>query len=326
MIWARVDVLDGDHVRQSWAVPASPDGSPVRLRLGRALDCELNLDDPHCAGLHAWLQVDAEGAQLEPAPSLSGALDRGQPLPLGKAWAWPHEQVLQLGQTRLRLRHAAAPLADELPLARSHHARPAQLSRTTALAALLGLVFLADLWIGKDPGARWMDYLAPLLMLGALVWAWSGFWALLSQLFLRRFPLQLHLRRALGLMLGLQLIEVAVPALAFISASPGLLVLEPLLSAGLLSYGVYGHARDVWPRRRRVLGLMALSGLLVWLGVSWARQDQQQHRWRSPYLSTVLHPAMRAAPLRSVDDLLKDAAALQPELAAKAKLDPGGDE
>ena len=325
MIWARVDLLDGEHVRQSWPVPASADGGPVRLRLGRALDCELHLDDPHCAGLHAWLQVDAEQALLEPAPSLSGASDQGQALPIGQAWAWPSDAVLQLGQSRLRLRHARAPLAPELPLTRSHHAWPAKRLHTAVLALLVVAWFLADLWIARDATARWTDYLGPMLAFGAVVWVWAGFWALLSQLFLRRFPLQLHLRRALLALLGLELVDVGVPALAFMGSAPGLLVVEPLLSAVLLTACVYGHARDVWPRRRRMLAVMALSGLLVWLGVSWARQDQQQHRWRSPYLSTVLPPALRAAPLRSVDDLLKDAAALQPELAAKAKLDPGGE-
>ncbi|MBB5203434.1 hypothetical protein HNQ51_000727 [Inhella inkyongensis] len=324
-VWARVDLLDGEQVRQSWPVPASADGSPVRLRLGRALDCEVHLDDPHCAGLHGWLQVDAEQAVLEPAPSLSGASDQGQALPIGQAWVWPSERVLQMGQTRLRLRHAATPLAPEQPLARGHHAWPAKRLHTAALALLVLAWFLGDLWVARDASARWMDYLAPVLAVGAAVWAWAGFWALLSQLFLRRFPLQLHLRRALLTLLGLELIDAALPALAFMASAPGLLVLETLLSAGVLAACVYGHARDVWPRRRRMLAVMALSGLLVWLGVSAARQDQQQHRWRPPYLSTVLPPALRAAPLRSVDDLLKDAAALQPELAAKAKLDPGGE-
>ena len=64
-----------------------------------------------------------------------------------------------------------------------------------------------------------------------------------------------------------------------------------------------------------------LRGMLFWLASSWTRQDALQHRWREPYLSTLLPPAWRLAPLHPVDALLQDAAALREPLREKAAHD-----
>ena len=76
--------------------------------------------------------------------------------------------------------------------------------------------------------------------------------------------------------------------------------------------------------RAFLLGMFLAGGVAMWLAMGWTRQAPLQHRWREPYLSTVLPPYLRAAPLRTVDALMQDAAALRAPLAEKAKLDNEG--
>ncbi len=320
-VLAFVDVLDGDHVRQSFPVHApADDGASVHLRIGRQLDCHIALDDPHLAPEHALLSIGPEPlAQLTLLPSLNGAQQGRRHHRSGERLDWPADSHLQLGHTRLRLRHSAAALAPE----RAALHAPKGLGLALLVVAML-LVFGLDTWLSRNPGDGWQDYLGPMMGLGAAVAAWAGLWALLTQLFQRRFPFAMHLRRALLVLLGLTLADWLLPALAFMASAPWLLVPEKLLpvlgGVGLLVW----HARDVWPRARLFLTTMALGGLALWFATGWTRQEPLQHRWRDPYVATLLPPQFRAAPLRSVDALLEDARALRPVLADKAKVDAQG--
>lgn len=318
-VLALIDVMDGEHVRQSFPVQADAEGR-AQLRIGRGLDCEICLDDPHLAAEHAVLDLGAEPlARVTLLPSLNGGQVGRRQHAAGDGLSWPADGLLQLGHTRLRLRHAAAPLLPERALL--HAPRWLGLAGLT-LAVLLMLVL--DTWLGLMPGAGWLDYAGPVLgIVGALI-VWAGLWALLTQLFQRRFPFFLHLRRVLVYLLGLGLLGWLLPALGFVASLPALLLPAKLLpvfaSVGL----VYWHARDVWPRLRVLLASFLVGGLLMWLAMGWTRQEALQHRWREPYLATLLPPPLRAAPLRSVDQLLQDAAALRGPLAEKARVDSDG--
>lgn len=316
---ALIDVLDGEHVRQSFPVHA-PEGASVQWRIGRQLDCDIALDDPHLAAEHALLSIGPEPiAQLTLLPSLNGAQQGRRHHHAGERLDWPADGLLQLGHTRLRLRHSAAVLAPE----RAALHAPKGLGLALLALAML-LVFGVDTWLSRNPGDGWQDYLGPLLGLSGAVAVWAGFWALLTQMFQRRFPFAMHLRRALMALLALTLLDWLLPSLAFMASAPWLLLPDKLLpvigGVGLLLW----HARDVWPRARLFLTAMALGGLALWLATGWTRQEPLQHRWRDPYLSTLLPPQFRAAPLRPVDALLEDARALRPALAEKAKVDAQG--
>jgi FHA domain len=319
---ALVDVMDGDHVRQSFPVHATPEGgAPLPLRLGRQLSNDLVLDDPHLSAEHALLQITDSGAQLTLLPSLNGALLGRRQHRAGEQLAWPVDGVVQLGHTRLRLRHAAAPLAPEKPML---HA-PRWLAVVLLFAAVMA-VGAWDQWASLEPGSPWMGYLAPLLGVAASLVVWASVWALLQQLFQRRFPFLLHLRRALIFLLAALLVGELLPALAFVTSAPWLLLPAKMLPA-LGAVGlVYWHAREVWPRARLLLAGLLSAGTLLWLANGWTNQQNLQHRWREPYLATLLPPGLRAAPLQSVDRLLQDAAQLREPLRDKASRDENGDE
>lgn len=318
-VLALIDVMDGDHVRQSFPIPAGADGT-AQLRIGRSLDCEVCLDDPHLAPEHALLDIAASPeASLTLLPSLNGAQQGRRRHRAGERLAWAADGVLLLGHSKLRLRHAAAALPAERPLLPA----PRWLGLAGLMAAVL-LMLVLDTWLGAVPGAGWLDYAGPVLGIVAALIVWAALWALLTQLFQRRFPFFLHLKRALIYVLGLGLLSWLLPALGFMASLPALLVPAKLLPVVASVALVYWHARDVWPKARFVIGCFLVGGLLMWLAMGWTRQEALQHRWREPYLATVLPPQFRVAPLRSVDQLMQDAAALRGPLTEKAQLDADG--
>ncbi|WP_163387618.1 hypothetical protein, partial [Enterobacter ludwigii] len=72
-----------------------------------------------------------------------------------------------------------------------------------------------------------------------------------SQLFQHRFPFATHLRRALLVLLTLQVLEWLLPALAYAFSWPRLMALEALSVPVGAAVLVAWHARLVWPGARR---------------------------------------------------------------------------
>lgn len=321
---ALVDVLDADgHTRHSHSVRAGPDGQ-ARLRIGRALDADLVLDDPHLAAHHAELHLDAQPeGRLHLLPSRNGARQGRQHHAAGAQLAWAHGADLHLGHTRLRLRHAAGALAPELahqaPAPASHWGTWAPLA---PLCVVLLLLMLGEAWLSAAPDASWTTLAWPTLGIGLAVAAWAGAWALVNQLFHRRFPFAQHLRLAVVALLVLAAVDYATAAVAYAFSWPALLVLEHWAGVLIGLFTLWCHGRVVWPTHGRGTALMLLGGLAIFVAMGWQSKAQQQHRWQPLYNAALPPPALRVAPLRTPDALLQDAAALREELARKAKLDP----
>ena len=190
---ALVEVLDRDgHVRQVVPVRQWP------VTIGRAIDCDVVLDDPHVAARHATL-ADEDGAlSLQVGDSVNGARLLNTHLAAGKKAPLPSGEVFQLGGTRLRVRRASDPVAPERALAPSG-------GRLTLLVLAVALVTrtVAEQWLNTDPGGRLIEYV-PLLAGGAALLAlWCGVWAVGSKLFHHRFEFSAHARIAMSYLLVL---------------------------------------------------------------------------------------------------------------------------
>lgn len=323
---ALIDVMDGDVARHSLAVFADAEGGAT-LRIGRSLDCDLVLDDPHLAAVHAQIRVEASPvARLSLLPSLNGGWAGSHPLRAGATVDWVADAVVQLGHTRLRLRHAAAALAPEAPPLQTPSHRWAHRGGLPLLMVLALVWFAAESWLGAEPDTPGADYLRPLLGLGVFVGLWAGVWSLVTQVFQRRFPFSAHLQRTLVVLLAATAADELLTALAYVVSLPDLQTLAAWTFPAALAGLTVWQGQLALPRRQRWVRAVAFCGFSLWLALSWVAEEGAQHRWRAPYMATLLPPAWRLAPLKSVDALLDDAAGLQSELAAKAKRDPKGRE
>lgn len=295
-------------------------GWPVRI--GRSPVCDIVLDDGHVAAEHAELRLDPHGAvRLHLLDSRNGGTVAGKRVAAGDDAALPASGVFQLAGCTLRLRTSADALAPEQPMLVPQ-------VRHWALLPLLLVVMLllqwVDRWSAVDPGSRWVDYASPLLAPTAFVLAWAGLWSLASQLFQHRFPFVAHLRRALVVIVVLQLLDWLLPAVAYAFSWPRLMALEALMTPVAGALLVAWHARLVWPGARRTLDVGIAALLLLGLGLQVAGRQEQQYTFGPPYLSSLPPPALRIAPTRPPQDLIDSLKPLKAELARQARKDNEG--
>lgn len=293
------------------------------LSIGRAMDNDLVIDDPHLAPRHARLAPDADGTLLLQAlPTLNGVRMNGRPVdaprPLPAAGA-----LLLLGGTRLRLRLPGESLAAEVPL--PYHAAP----RPTPLAAALGLLvlMLGGHWLALDPGAGYEAWLPLLLGLPLALAAWCGIWALMSKLFQHRFDFMGHLRLALPWLLALGLAEALWPLATAALNLPRLWMLGPSILAVLAALLVHAHLVHLLPLHRRAVAVsvaaLAAAGLALSVATAWRSHDRLVAQ---PYMSTLPPPALRLADTQPAAALVQAIAPLADALAQRVQQAQDDDE
>jgi hypothetical protein len=292
------------------------------VRIGRSPACDIVLDDAHLAGEHAELNLTPEGrGTLKLLDSRNGGAMAGKRLAAGDEAELPSGGSFQLAGCTLRLRTSADVLAPE-QLFVVHPVRH------WALVPLLLLVMLffqwVDRWSSVDPGSRWVDYASPLLGPLAFVLGWAGVWSVASQIFHHRFPFAAHLRRALVVIVALQVLEWVLPAVAYAFSLPRLMVLDalsvPVAGAALITW----HARLVWPNARRTLNVGITALLLLGLGLQIGSRQEQQYVFGPPYLASLPPPALRIASPVPPETLIESLKPLQAQLAKQARKDNDG--
>lgn len=319
---ALLELLDRDgRVRQAVEVTRWP------VRVGRSLECEVVLDDPHVAAEHLLLApADLPGrVLLRAGETLNGVrcgrlvLRRGQETvrPAGEDW-W-------VGQTRLRVRLAGQAVPAELPLPATGRGPLVGLG-----AALLG-VLAWTAWteyLQSDPGELWGPLAGALLGVLALLALWSFLWALGTKLFQHRLDYGRHLRIAATGLLASGVLAAGLGVLAFATSWVGLGRASGLAEAAVLAATVWAHLGVVLPERRHALAWAVGSALLAGLAVTAAFQYQRTGRlWSELYHTVLPPPSWRLAPAVEPQDFLQEARGMKAALDRAARErdeDPSG--
>lgn len=293
------------------------------LRIGRGWDCDLLLDDPYVAALHAELRRHEDGSLwLHDAGSLNGLLDsRGR---RQARIAVGGEAEVCLGQTRLRLRDARGPVAAERPLLPAAQARVGLLQALGWLLVALATGLLFD-WLGQVGEVRSSALLIGSLAGGVVMLAWSFGWALITRLFSGEMRFLRHLRVvAVGSLLAsllMLLVQYLGYALAF----------EPLQRFAYAGYWLlfaavcWRHLVVMGPGHPRSKALAMLGVAVVAIGLQslslWQPRGGEERGAR--YVRTVVMPAFRLRPAQDVERFLDRAAALEPGLIEARSEDDG---
>jgi len=305
---ALVELLERDgRVRRALPVTQWP------LRIGRAIDNDLVLDDPHVAPYHACIEAGDDGQPwLVALPTLNGVQVGRRRLGAGERTRLTGADLggWTLGTARLRVRLAGEALAPE----RALHVEAGH--GTTILFALaLWAWQLAAQAIRLDPGAKITEWLAPLLGVPASVAAWCLAWALASKLFQQRFDFWSHVAVAVRYLLAIEVAgfvldgAAAVTSWAFLSRIGG--AVEAAIGVAML----WAHARLVLPNRVRSLALFASGAYVVGAAIVVTQNLQRTDRVFTELYSATLPPpglvwGRRVAPATFV----RDTAALRERL------------
>jgi hypothetical protein len=275
---AVVEVLDRDgHARQVVSVWRWP------VSIGRAVECDVVLDDPFVAAHHATLEESDGVVGLHVGDSVNGGARAN--LSAG--------DVVQLGATRLRVRRATDSIAPERELLREPG--PGRIPLAVLVVALSAWN-AAERWLATDPGGRTIDYLpvliGPLLALAV----WSGGWSLGSRLFRHRFDYRRHARIAASYWLTSAATAVALPLLAYATGWVFPSRIAGIAAAGVLWAMVLAHLTLILPTRRSVLalgmGTLFVAGVVLFL----TRNYQVTGRlFGELYVATLAPPALRVA-------------------------------
>jgi hypothetical protein len=319
-----LEVLDRDgQARQSLAVMQWP------VSIGRALDNDLVLSDPHIAAHHGT--IDSVDGQLTLAvgDTRNGLLLGRKRLAAGERATLATEGEsadIALGRTHLRLRlpgHALAPelaTAPDGPVAR-------RLGPIAIAAVLLVFGTLFTTWLGTDPDGDTRAMGTALLSLVAGGAVWCTVWALLTKTFTRQARFGWHVKVFLFASVALMAISAVVPLLAYMFSWPWLSDFEYVGVIAVLAGALYFHLLAVEPARHRVLKwaavTCALVGVLLTMWFNLQRNDQLGDEL---YMSHLYPPGLRVARPIATDAFVNGLTSLKPKLDSKAK-EPGfGDE
>ena len=311
-----VEVLDRDgHVRLIVPVTSWP------VTIGRALDCDVVLDDVHAAARHATVTGADDSLTLTAGETINGVQIGKRRIAAQQTVALTAGDVFQIGNTRLRVRLASEALEAERPLLpepRSH------LLPVAGMAAALLICIIAAQWLTSDPGSRYIDYLPLVLGLPVFTVVWAGFWSVGSKLVRHRFDFWRHARLLLGYSLLMQVAGVVLPLAAFMFGLTFLSRIVTLTNSALACAMVLGHLVLILPSYRRGL-TVAMSALFV-AGASLLlvyNYQKQDRLFSQLYVTTLAPPSLRLAPAVETSTFLEEVRALKPVLDAHAKDDDG---
>ena len=312
---ALIETLDRDgQPRQILRVSQWP------VRIGRAIDCDLVLDDPHVAAHHATLALRDDGVHIEPAPSLNGVRLGRATIAAGTVARLPPAGLLTIGTTTLRIRLAGEALVAEQRLPAAHAG-----SRKQA-AWLFGLVLVAAMWTafsqwlsaapGESGTAATGLYLAAPIGLGI----WCGLWALGSKLFQRQFAFWPHLEAALFWPLVAVFAEGLAGQLAFAFSMPVIAKAGHVVAFLALAMLLWRHLSIVLPARRRAFAYVIAALVTVGGGLDIAeRARHQEPLIGSLYLGTISVPGVRVAKPVSADAFVQSAQPIEKRLSQWSK-------
>lgn len=299
------------------------------LTIGRALDNQLPLADPHVAAHHLAVAPGEQGGlELQVLDSENGVqlgakrLRRGEREPL-RTEGEPVELVL--GRTRLRLRLPGHALAPERPLEREVSRRQRfGPTLVAAFALLVGLGF--NTWLESDPDTFGRTFGAMLLtsVVGAAVWC--GLWSLLSKTFTRSLHFGWHLKVFLIASFAWLVVGVVPELLGFALSWPWIADFGWVATYAVGAAALYFHLLAVEPARPRLLRGVAVLALAVGVGLSlWFNHQRSDRLGAELYMSHLFPPALRLAKPVGSEQFVDGLAALQPLLDRKAKEKTNGD-
>ena len=320
-----LDVLDRDgqprhtHVVHDWP-----------LRIGRALDNDVVLADPHVAPHHLHIAHGEHGLELQVGESRNGVQFDRRHLAAGASAALPTDGGESLefsaGRTRLRLRLPGHVLAPELPLAATvSSTRQTVTVLVAATVVLLGL--LLRTWLDADPDT--FPRTAGTMVLSAIVATavWCGAWALLSKTFAHQARFGWHLRVFLLASIATLAVSVVPALLAFAFSWPWL---SDFAFVGAIAVGataLYFHLLAVEPARRRLMKAAAFVCAVVGIALTlWFNVQRGDQFGDELYMNHLFPPALRLAKPIGVDAFIGGLGRLKPVLDTKAKDTSRGDD
>ena len=263
--------------------------SGTAFRIGRALDNDLVLDDPHCAAYHAQLEIDAHGnARLHDLDSSNGVVFGNKQRQ--KMYEVNNAEPYRLGQSLIRIRSGEWTLAPERTLS----------NRAVWPIALGGLALVLahsawSLWL-LDVNEKSPPYLYGLSGIVAALCLWSAAYALFGRLVSGNVRFLSHLAIASAGYLCISVVNNLLETMAFSFSWLWPLRISQTIIVILAALTVRYHLLLADPKHWRTLriGLVVVASAVIIVPIT-QNWISRQRLTNIQTISQIDYPSLRLA-------------------------------
>ncbi len=286
------------------------------IRIGRAYDNDIILDDPHTAAHHAQIELNQlDELIINDLDSFNGITRANH---RERFFVVDGDAVYRLGHTRLRIRTPDYQVAAEQTDFTNH--RWEGLLPAFAGLVLLVATGLLTTWLSDLNQGTLSKYLLELVSVIGFALGWSGIWAIFSKLLNGQARFGRHLFIvSLGLA-GLELWDYLSSMLAYAFSWETLahFTVHPLIF--ICAITLYFHMRTAGNKRPGRLKLYLLALALAGSGISMTKQYQaSNHLGDALYLSQLYPPALRISRDVSLAEFMTDIDSLKATVDSNRK-------
>lgn len=308
----------------------TPDGEVITrtkclhlpVRIGRAYDNDIILDDQHTAAHHAEIELN----QLDELVITDLGSQNG--IALGNQrndfFVINGDAVYRLGHTRLRVRTSTYAVAPEVGDSTNHRWEgwlPAALG-----AVLLVCVGLLSTWISDLQQGTLSKYLLELVSTFGFALGWAGVWALFSKLFNGHARFGRHLFIVCAGLAVVELWEFLSGAIAYAFGWEWLARFTSQPIFVILAIVFYFHLLTAGNKRPTRLRAYLAGLAVIAIGINMAKEYQtSNHLSDELYLSKIYPPAVRLSGDISVDTFTANIESLKAKVDAERKEKPEKD-
>lgn len=304
------------------------------VRLGRAYENDVVVDDPFVAASHVWIERRADGALVARDMGTRNGIHAAT----GRRWSiWPRvaarskeivlapETLVRAGHTTFRVRPIDYTMAPEQLDTTAHSwegLRP-------ALVALVMLTLLAlfNAWSADTTTQENFVYETNVATVVGTMVAWAGVWALLNRLFGGRARFGRHFLIGTVFVIATFATSFAAELLAYAFSLEALARFESYLSLILLSTAVYFHVATITPLSRSFARRFSMAFALLAIGLFGLYRYATDHQLGdSLYMSSLQWPAIRAATPISTEAFVNATTDLKARVDLRRNDNAGGEE
>ncbi len=281
------------------------------IRIGRAYDNDLVLDDPYVAPQHLRIWRSEAGSWVaEDVGTANGLyLDHGR-----DKFGWLEldgNRPIRVGHTYLRIREAGHAVAPE----RTYQSHSRVWPVLVALGVLLAAIDAGSIWLGETSEPKLSPYLVSVLTVAVLLAAWTAAWSVLSRIFSGQARFERNFLIALSGLVVYSLYREFADAATFAFSWRGLAAYRYVGIWSLLAAVCFLHLREVSPTRLKLKAGLVVALLAIGIGVQLLNQSELRTGIdRQATALRLLPPGFRLAPPQDETTFFADIEALKTKL------------
>lgn len=308
----------------------TPDGEVIHrtrinhlpIRIGRAYDNDIILDDPHTAAHHAHIELNQlDELVISDLGSYNGITHANT---RENFFVVNGDKIYRLGHTRLRIRTADYQVAAEVSDSTNH--RWEGILPALAGAALLAVTSLLSIWVSDLNQGTLSKYLLELVSIFGLAIGWSGIWALFSKLFNGHARFGRHLFIASAGLAFMELWEHLSGVIAYAFSLEFLVIFSTAPVIITCALVLYFHMLTVGNKRPGRLKVYLIALAILGSAITMTKKYQtSNHLSDELYMGDIYPPAIRISADRSLEDFMDGMQSLQETVDKARKENPDKD-